>query len=169
MALEIPHPRVADDKQTQNLDRLKPWADGIDGEIDAMPGSFAADSIDPSQVAVAASSNISYSTNDLSTTGTYTTLASLSSLTTGIYVVNAMVDIRAQSSVVGDIFELQLRYDTNNSGSSFYRVETTGFIDSVMLSYIGAVTSALDVRGTRNSGTGTLRSMQTVLRAARIG
>ena len=50
MALEIPHIRVADDKQTQNLDRLKPWADGIDDEIDAMPGSFAADSIDPSQV-----------------------------------------------------------------------------------------------------------------------
>jgi len=45
MALEIPHIRVADDKQTQNLDRLKPWADGIDDEIDAMPGSFAADSI----------------------------------------------------------------------------------------------------------------------------
>jgi hypothetical protein len=44
MALEIPHPRVADDKQTQNLDRLKPWADEVDAfsvdlqaQIEALP------------------------------------------------------------------------------------------------------------------------------------
>lgn len=36
MALEIPHIRVADDKQTQNLDRLKPWADGVDEDIAAL-------------------------------------------------------------------------------------------------------------------------------------
>ena len=39
MALEIPHSRVADDKQTQNLDRLKPWADSTD---DAVAGLEAA-------------------------------------------------------------------------------------------------------------------------------
>ena len=42
MALEIPHPRVADDKQTQNLDRLKPWADGVDEDIAALEAADAA-------------------------------------------------------------------------------------------------------------------------------
>ena len=42
MALEIPHSRVADDKQTQNLDRLKPWADGVDEDIAALEAADAA-------------------------------------------------------------------------------------------------------------------------------
>ena len=36
MGLEIPHIRVADDKQTQNLDRLKPWADGVDDTAEGL-------------------------------------------------------------------------------------------------------------------------------------
>ena len=39
MALEIPHPRVSDDKQTQNLDRLKVWANDIQGTVNNL-GDF---------------------------------------------------------------------------------------------------------------------------------
>lgn len=31
--LDIPHPVVADGQQTLNLERLKPWADTVDGRV----------------------------------------------------------------------------------------------------------------------------------------
>lgn len=42
MALDIPHPRVADDQQTQNLDRLKPWAEQVDTDVAALETADAA-------------------------------------------------------------------------------------------------------------------------------
>lgn len=41
MSLEVPHPRVDDDKQTQNLDRLKPWADELEGSLVPTGGMIA--------------------------------------------------------------------------------------------------------------------------------
>ena len=41
MALDIPHIRVSDDQQTQNLGKLKPWADGVEDTADGLATDIA--------------------------------------------------------------------------------------------------------------------------------
>lgn len=60
MALEIPHPRVTDDQQTQNLDRLKPWAEQVDTDVAALQAALvaaAAGTIQPDDTASAGSAS----------------------------------------------------------------------------------------------------------------
>jgi len=170
MALEIPHPRVADDKQTQNLDRLKPWADGIDGEIDAMPGSFAADSIDPSQVNVTTGVETDFSTRTLNSTSLLT-LDTFTAPTSGIYVVQVLCDWRASggSASTGDIYQFQLTVDGNGTGTFSYSPWATSFLTAVPLLYTGAVTTSVLIQAARFSGTGSTTVVASVLRWARIG
>lgn len=43
VSLEVPHPRVDDDKQTQNLDHLKRWGDEVKGQIDDLVAAATPD------------------------------------------------------------------------------------------------------------------------------
>lgn len=169
MALEIPHPRVADDKQTQNLDRLKPWADGIDGEIDAMPGSFAADSIDPSQVNVTTGVETDFSTRTLNSTSLLT-LDTFTAPVAGIYTVQVMCDWRGSGSAsTSDIYSFQLTVDSNNMGTSYYSPTAATFYLAVPLLYVGAVTSTVVIQAARSSGSGSTSVVGSTLRWARLG
>lgn len=89
MALEIPHPRVADDKQTQNLDRLKPWADGVDEDIAALqvdaPGCRVYRATDQTGIVTATWTAVSFSNERYDPDNMWTSGANITIPKTGVY------------------------------------------------------------------------------------
>lgn len=190
MALEIPHPVVDDGKQTLNLERLGPWAKAADetaaalvtdvgaldtrvtdaeNDIAAMPGSFAADSIDPSQVDTDVLSALDFTAYTFNSTTHVSISPTVLVPTAGIYTVTATIQIAHTAAVAGDIYTFEMLVDLGNTGTTYKTSVVPFMIDQVVLSYTGAISSGLICRANRFSGTGTGRTNQCVIRGARIG